>query len=73
MGKRVDEFKIDAEITRAKAVVCIREYKRTLDLKWLCIAENHLRRNNRLLEEMERRFLNIADPVDWIGAERFGT
>lgn len=71
--KREDEeLYIDWQIAGAKAALCLRRFRSTYDPKWVELAERHLSSFNRIIQDMDRHWFSIADPVEHLGADRIG-
>ena len=71
--QKKDELRMDWAIASAKAAYCLRRYQSTDDRKWLLLAEAHLATANGYLQELDRVWLSVADPCEWLGAERVGS
>lgn len=65
-----EEIRMDWQIATCKAVVCFRKFKNTDDRYWLDLAESHLQAANGFLQDFERHIHLIADPIDYLGADR---
>lgn len=65
-----DEEYIDWQIAATKAVFCLRKYRETSHKYWLELVESHLASANSYLQEFDRISANIADPSDYLSAER---